>query len=66
MSVREKVVVESQDPGLLAIGAKLGVVAREIEGWRVRVQVVVGGGRRGTTEEEDEEEEEGEDGDERD
>lgn len=44
VSVREKVRVESQDPGLLAIGAKLGVVRREVEGWRVRVMVVVSGG----------------------
>ena len=39
--VREKVRVESLDPGMLAIGAKLGAVGREVEGWRGRVAAVV-------------------------
>ena len=42
--VREKVKVESLDPGLLAIGAKLGAVGREVDGWRVRVGLVWPGG----------------------
>lgn len=40
--VREKVRVEAQDPSLMAVGAKLSAVGREVEGWRGRVAIVMG------------------------
>ncbi|KAL8717655.1 MAG: hypothetical protein Q9181_008297 [Wetmoreana brouardii] len=40
--VREKVRVESQDPSLMAVGAKLSAVGHAVEGWRWKVSVVRG------------------------
>ncbi|KAL8791267.1 MAG: hypothetical protein Q9213_000224 [Squamulea squamosa] len=42
VKVREKVKVEAQDPTLMAVGAKLSAVGREVEGWRGRVGIVMG------------------------
>lgn len=42
VGVREKVRVESVDPGLVAIGAKLGVLGRGVGEWRGKVGVVMG------------------------
>ncbi|KAL6713628.1 hypothetical protein ACLMJK_009093 [Lecanora helva] len=40
--VREKVRVEAQDPGLLAVMAKLSAVGHAVQGWRAKVGVVMG------------------------
>ncbi len=40
--VREKVRVESQDPSLMAVGAKLSVVGHAVEGWRYKLGIVMG------------------------
>ncbi|KAL8968147.1 MAG: hypothetical protein Q9197_005035 [Variospora fuerteventurae] len=40
--VREKVRVESQDPSLMAVGAKLSAVGHAVEGWRVKLGIVMG------------------------
>ncbi|KAL9633447.1 MAG: hypothetical protein Q9204_003392 [Flavoplaca sp. TL-2023a] len=42
VKVRDKVRVEAQDPSLMAVGAKLSAVWREVEGWRVRMAIVMG------------------------
>lgn len=42
VSVREKVRVESQDPSLMAVMAKLSALGHAVKGWRVRVGVVMG------------------------
>ncbi|KAL8867617.1 MAG: hypothetical protein Q9174_005545 [Haloplaca sp. 1 TL-2023] len=40
--VRDKVRVESQDPSLMAVGAKLSAVGHAVEGWRWKVSIVRG------------------------
>ncbi|KAL8916470.1 MAG: hypothetical protein Q9208_008502 [Pyrenodesmia sp. 3 TL-2023] len=40
--VREKVRVESQDPSLMAVGAKLSAVGHAVEGWRYKLGIVMG------------------------
>ena len=42
VGVREKVRVESMDPGLVAIGAKLGSLGRGVGEWRGKVACVMG------------------------
>ncbi|KAI4274516.1 MAG: hypothetical protein L6R38_006085 [Xanthoria sp. 2 TBL-2021] len=42
VKVRDKVRVEAQDPSLMAVGAKLSAVGREVEGWRGRMAIVMG------------------------
>ncbi|KAL8925840.1 MAG: hypothetical protein Q9172_002044 [Xanthocarpia lactea] len=42
VKVRDKVRVEAQDPSLMAVGAKLSAVGREVDGWRGRVAIVMG------------------------
>lgn len=42
VSVREKVRVESQDPSLMAVMAKLSALGHSVEGWRLKVNVVRG------------------------
>lgn len=42
VAVKEKVRVESQDPSLMAVMAKLSAVGHAVGGWRVRVAVVRG------------------------
>ncbi|KAL2056009.1 hypothetical protein ABVK25_003651 [Lepraria finkii] len=44
VTVKEKVRVESQDPSLMAVMAKLSALGHAVGGWRVRVGVVMGGG----------------------
>ena len=40
--VREKARVESQDPSLMAVMAKLSALGHSVKGWRRKVQVVMG------------------------
>ena len=40
--MKEKVRVESQDPSLMAVMAKLSALGHAAGGWRVRVGVVMG------------------------
>ena len=40
--VREKVRVESQDPSLMAVMAKLSALGHAVGGWRLKVGVVMG------------------------
>lgn len=40
--MRDKVRVESQDPSLMAVGAKLSAVGHAVEGWRVKLGIVMG------------------------
>ena len=40
--MKEKVRVESQDPSLMAVMAKLSALGHAVGGWRVRVGVVMG------------------------
>lgn len=40
--VKEKVRVESQDPSLMAVMAKLSALGHSVGSWRVRVAVVMG------------------------
>ncbi|MCJ1454447.1 hypothetical protein MMC28_004800 [Mycoblastus sanguinarius] len=42
VTVKEKVRVESQDPSLMAVMAKLSALAHAVGAWRVRVGVVMG------------------------
>ncbi|KAL8981456.1 MAG: hypothetical protein Q9205_003764 [Flavoplaca limonia] len=42
VKVRDKVRVEAQDPSLMAVGAKLSAVWREVEGWKGRMAIVMG------------------------
>lgn len=42
VKVREKVRVESQDPSLMAVGAKLSAVGHAVEGWRWKLGIVMG------------------------
>ena len=42
VGVKEKVRVESQDPSLMAVMAKLGALAHAVGSWRVKVGVVMG------------------------
>ncbi|KAK3174036.1 hypothetical protein OEA41_001280 [Lepraria neglecta] len=42
VTVKEKVRVESQDPSLMAVMAKLSALGHAVGGWRVRVGVVMG------------------------
>ncbi|KAL2037879.1 hypothetical protein N7G274_009354 [Stereocaulon virgatum] len=42
VTVKEKVRVESQDPSLMAVMAKLSAVGHAVEGWRFKVGVVMG------------------------
>ncbi|KAI4132536.1 MAG: hypothetical protein LQ338_000635 [Usnochroma carphineum] len=41
VKVRDKVRVESQDPSLMAVGAKLSAVGHAVEGWRYKLGVVM-------------------------
>lgn len=40
--MKEKVRVESQDPSLMAVMAKLSALGHAVAGWRLRVGVVMG------------------------
>ncbi len=40
--MKEKVRVESQDPSLMAVMAKLSALGHAVAGWRLRVSVVMG------------------------
>lgn len=42
VKVRDKVRVEAQDPSLMAVGAKLSAVGREVEAWRGKMAIVMG------------------------
>ena len=42
VTVREKVRVESQDPSLMAVMAKLSALGHAVGGWRLRVGTVMG------------------------
>ena len=42
VTVKEKVRVESQDPSLIAVMAKLSALGHAVGGWRLRVAVVMG------------------------
>lgn len=42
VKVRDKVRVEGQDPSLIAVGAKLSAVGREVEAWRGKMAIVMG------------------------
>ena len=42
VTVREKVRLESQDPSLMAVMAKLSALGHAVGGWRLRVRVVMG------------------------
>jgi len=42
VTVKEKVRVESQDPSLMAVMAKLSALGHAVAGWRLRVGVVMG------------------------
>ena len=42
VTVKEKVRVESQDPSLMAVLAKLSALRHAVAGWRLRVGVVMG------------------------
>ena len=42
VAVKEKVRVESQDPSLMAVMAKLSALGHAVAGWRLRVGVVMG------------------------
>ena len=42
MTVREKVRVESQDPSLMAVMAKLSALGHAVGGWRLKVGMVMG------------------------
>ena len=41
VGVREKVRVESQDPSLMAVMAKLSVLSHEVKAWRLKVAIVM-------------------------
>ena len=40
--MREKVRVESQDPSLMAVMAKLSALGHAVGGWRLKVGMVMG------------------------
>lgn len=40
--MKEKVKVESQDPSLMAVMAKLSALGHAVAGWRLKVGVVMG------------------------
>lgn len=42
VNVKEKVRVESQDPSLMAVMAKLSALGHAVGGWRARVGCVMG------------------------
>ncbi|KAG8534339.1 uncharacterized protein KY384_001183 [Bacidia gigantensis] len=42
VNVKEKVKVESQDPSLMAVGAKLSALGHSVKSWRLKVAVVMG------------------------
>lgn len=42
VTVKEKVKVESQDPSLMAVMAKLSALGHAVAGWRLKVGVVMG------------------------
>ena len=42
VTVKEKVRVESQDPSLMAVMAKLSALGHSVGGWRLKVAVVMG------------------------
>lgn len=42
VTVKEKVRVESQDPSLMAVMAKLSALGHAVAGWRLKVAVVMG------------------------
>ena len=42
VSVKEKVRVESQDPSLMAVMAKLSALGHSVASWRLRVAIVMG------------------------
>ena len=42
MTVKEKIRVESQDPSLMAVMAKLSALSHAVGGWRLKVAVVMG------------------------
>ena len=42
VSVKEKVRVESQDPSLMAVMAKLSALSHSVASWRLRVATVMG------------------------
>ena len=42
VTVKEKIRVESQDPSLMAVMAKLSALGHAVAGWRLRMGVVMG------------------------
>ena len=49
MTVKEKVRVESQDPSLMAVMAKLSALGHAVASWRLKVGIVLGEDLEGDT-----------------